>query len=237
MLFKILILFFLIQTLNSFTLKAQTNSELDKNLIATTLDEYNYTVKGYPYQIKMGLTISKEGYEIKRIHTYYAPEAIAQGKRLTVDYVGVYRKDAKIPCSIIAIANQSSPNPQYICIPHPNTSGQVASLCRQTILSLPESRLRLYYFGLQDLYTKGNIKSFFNSKRKEVLNKVGWAQEIKDEFIKYCKKDIVPSLKTSKDTNIICYCVLDKVIKQYPSPADTKDIKDEVISMAQECLQ
>lgn len=206
----------------------------DVNMHGTSIDLYNYAVKGYAYQKKMGLTTSKEGYDIKHIHTYSHPNNI----NLTVDYIGLYKTGAKIPQAVIIIANKNSTLPQYLCMPHPNTGKNVTMLCDKTIALTPETRLRLYFHGFQDLYMSGKLKNYIEERKNIALKEIGWTKEIRAEFLKYCKNEIHPHSEASKeDADIICYCLLGKVMKKYKTLDQTKGITNEAIQMANECAK
>jgi len=217
-----------ILTINTQILFAQN----DVNFLGTTLDLCNYATKGYAYQKKMGLTASKEGYEIKNIHTYTHPSNI----NLTVDFIGLFQINAKIPQAVIAIANRKSSSPQYICMPHPHTQNEVRNLCEKIILVMPETRIRLYFLAVQDLYMKGKLKEYIQEKHTQTKKDIGWTKEIKDEFLQLCKNEIHPHSEASKkDADVICYYALGKIMQKYKKPYEAKGIVKEVLEIINEC--
>ena len=122
----------------------------------TSMDEYYYATRIYASQIQNGESPYKEGYTIKHMYTYKSPVYISSSS-LTVDFIGIFKDGFSAPKATIAIANQNSSKPQYICIPHPKTSIEIRRICDQTVVDLPEYRINLYYLALQEFYTQQSI--------------------------------------------------------------------------------
>jgi hypothetical protein len=87
----------------------------------TTMEEYNYVVKGYKVQLESGLDM-KKGYELVDVDDASAGERKVTLKKLvktspqrkTVAYMVTYRK--------------GSGATEYICIPHPSSDTEIRDM-------------------------------------------------------------------------------------------------------------
>lgn len=90
----------------------------------TTMDEFNYITKGYKIQLESGLDM-KAGYEFTKIDEVVIGERsvtlskLLNNKTRVAGYLMVYKKSNK--------------DPEYICIPNPNSSYEVIELYKNSL--------------------------------------------------------------------------------------------------------
>ena len=83
----------------------------------TTVEEYNYVVKGYKVQTESGLDM-KKGYELK-----YVDETTVGERSVTLQKL-VKTSESKTVAYMVIYKKKGNPN-EYICIPHPNSSKEI----------------------------------------------------------------------------------------------------------------
>lgn len=86
----------------------------------TTIDEYNYVIKGYKIQIESGLDM-KKGYEISNMGT----EATAERRVILKKLVRTNTKKTAAYMLEYKLGNNPA---EYICIPSPNSSADILKL-------------------------------------------------------------------------------------------------------------
>ena len=87
----------------------------------TTLDEYRYLSKGYPYQVEMGLDPTKNGYEIR--NNYTAKNGIS--------IIGLYRIETKSLQGLLLVSVDANGKSYYQAIPNPASTDNVLALYQQ----------------------------------------------------------------------------------------------------------
>lgn len=84
----------------------------------TTLEEYRFLTKGYPYQISMGLDIEKKGYELKELVTHKDAQLI-----------GFYKNgQSNLKAMLMIVQTNEAIDPTYICIPNKKADKRVSQL-------------------------------------------------------------------------------------------------------------
>lgn len=233
---KVITILYLILFFCGF-MNAQNQDINTENIQGTTEEEYNYITKIYPVQVQSGITPDKSGYSLEFLHAYSVPSNLTQGNVVTVDYIGLYKEGLSVPRAIIAIANRHSSAPQYICIPHANTTGTIYEKCYNTLINLPASRKNLYFLGLESLYSNKLVSIFMEEQQKiEDNSEIVWTDEYKANVLRDCKRSIYTQLENPyNDPDIVCYCVLSKIMKTYKTKASMKGKMHEIVEMARDC--
>ena len=88
----------------------------------TTMEEYNYVVKGYKVQVESGLDM-KKGYELTQIDKTSAGERVASLSKL-VKVTGTQKKTV----AYMLAYNKSGGATDYYCIPQPNSDDEIRDL-------------------------------------------------------------------------------------------------------------
>ena len=88
----------------------------------TTMEEYNYVIKGYKVQVESGLDM-KKGYELTQIDKSSAGERVATLSKL-VKVSGTQKKTV----AYMITYNKSSGATEYFCIPQPNSDDEIKDL-------------------------------------------------------------------------------------------------------------
>lgn len=119
----------------------------------TTLEEYNYIVKGYQIQVENGLDM-KKGYQFTDLNDV----SVGSGGTIrTMNVKALYRSGETTPCAIMIIYHRPNINPPvYVCVPHYKSSSEIWKMCYDHITA--------DFFGADNdalLYGLARISSFF----------------------------------------------------------------------------
>lgn len=115
----------------------------------TTLEEYNYVTKGYRVQIETGLDMKKG----------YAFEDVINEKNFgerTISAKTLYKVNGqtKQKVAVLIIYTRKGNNPEYICVPQPNSGTEISQKYFDQLYSGEgdsSSRLQLIAFVLSYL--------------------------------------------------------------------------------------
>lgn len=87
----------------------------------TTMEEYNYVVKGYKVQLESGLDM-KKGYELEDVD-----EASAGERKVTLKKLVKTSSQRKTAAYMVTYKKGSGAT-EYICIPNPNSDTEIRDL-------------------------------------------------------------------------------------------------------------
>lgn len=88
--------------------------------MGTSLEEYRYLTKGYPYQEELGLDHTKEGYSFQTLHK---DDALA--------FVGMYQNNDSAPRAVLAILRPGTKQAKYLCIPNGTAEADILKMYKQ----------------------------------------------------------------------------------------------------------
>lgn len=98
----------------------------------TTLEEYNMGSVGYRTYLQLGVEL-KKGYKVNPLTTYEYGERKAEFK-------GLYRPAETKPCAIILVYSRPRANPEYYCIPSPDSDELLWDLFRKSLAGETDSK-------------------------------------------------------------------------------------------------
>ena len=128
----------------------------------TSNEEYLYTTYGYKEQLLKGLD-DKKGYHWKPLtefsFTHQAGKLVwKKSSQSKFEFEGLYRVGEYAPCSIVAIYKEQAHLPKkdgvFICLPHPNSSGEIMTKATQYFeeeIEFDKHLLNYYSQGLSKL--------------------------------------------------------------------------------------